>query len=293
MPNILITGSNSFVGRNFINLSKFRNIEEVSLLDKKPEEINFENFDIILHLAAIVHQSSKIPDSLYFKVNRDLVIQVAEHAKKSGVRQFIFLSTVKVYGEYKPGESPWNEHSKCFPEDAYGRSKFEAENSLKKLEDSNFIVTVIRTPLVYGIGVKANMFNMIKLVDRFSILPFGKINNRRSFTSVENLVALIDRVIEKKASGLFLALDEKPLSTTQLVQMIAKCLNKRIFLISIPGFFIKAGRLIVPKIFDRLYGSFEMDNSYTVKTLDFKPKVSTDEGIGKMVTAYKNSEWTI
>lgn len=293
MSNILITGAGSFVGRNCIKYSKFQDIEEVSLLDKKPEEINYQHVDVILHLAAIVHQSKKIPDSQYFKVNRDLVVRVAEQARKSGVRQFVFLSTVKVYGKYKPGELPWNEHTKCFPDDAYGKSKYEAENELRKLENPDFTVTIIRTPLVYGIGVKANMLSMIKLVNKFSVLPFGKINNRRSFTSVENLVALIDLVIQKRASGIFLALDEKPLSTTDLVKIIAKSMDKKIYLIPVPQILIKIGRVIYSRIFERLYGSFEMDNSYTVNTLGFKPKVTPEEGIGKMVQAYKSIHWSI
>ena len=124
---ILITGSHSFVGTNFINHSKFKTIEEVSLFNYEPGKSGFYNYDVILHLVAIVHQKATIPEAEYFRVNRDLTLQVAREAKQAGVKQFIFLSTVKVYGAFRTSSEPWNESSDCFPEDAYGRSKYEAE----------------------------------------------------------------------------------------------------------------------------------------------------------------------
>jgi UDP-glucose 4-epimerase len=290
MVRILITGSNSFIGKNFIQHSKNRNVEEISLFDTKPEDINFSRYDIIIHLVAIVHQSKRIHENQYYKINRDLCLRIAEHAKKAGVKQFIFMSTVKVYGEFIPDSGPWNEDSLCFPEDSYGKSKYEAELALRQMEDSGFIVSIIRTPLVYGAGVKANMLSILRLVDKFPILPLAKINNIRSFTSAENLVAFIDRIIEKKASGIFIAMDGKPLSTTDLINYISRFLDKKVLLFGMPDIFVRIGTLLIPKIFDRLYGSFEMDNSATLKTLDFKPLFTTEQGIEKMVLAYKDKK---
>ncbi|TFH38809.1 MAG: NAD-dependent epimerase/dehydratase family protein, partial [ANME-2 cluster archaeon] len=156
---ILITGENSFVGRNFLKYSKFNNVEEISLLKNRPEVIDFGKFDIVIHLAAIVHQSRRISEKEYFLINKDLSLKVAEYAKKANVRQFIFLSTVKVYGKFIPGSEPWSENSLCHPDDSYGKSKFEAEKALRELEDQDFIISVIRSPLVYGEGVKANMLS--------------------------------------------------------------------------------------------------------------------------------------
>ena len=290
MTRILITGANSFVGKNYIDNSKNRNVEEISLFGTKPEDINFSRYDIVIHLVAIVHQSKRIHENQYYKINRDLCISVAEYAKKAGVKQFIFLSTVKVYGEFIPNSGPWHEDSLCFPEDSYGKSKYEAELALRQMEDTGFIVSIIRTPLVYGAGVRANMLSILRLVDKFPILPLAKVNNIRSFTSAENLVAFIDRIIEKKASGIFIAMDEYPLSTTDLVNYISRYLDKKVLLFGIPDIFVRIGTFLIPKIFDRLYGSFEMDNSATLKTLDFRPPFSTEEGIKKMVVAYKNNK---
>jgi UDP-glucose 4-epimerase len=290
MNRILITGAGSFVGRNFIDNSGNKNVDEISLFDKKPEDIDFINYDIVIHLVAIVHQSRRIKDDRYFKINRDLCLEVAEHASRGGVKQFIFLSTVKVYGEFIPNSGPWNEDSVCLPEDSYGKSKYEAELALRKMESPDFIVSIIRTPLVYGVGVKANMLSILRLVDRFPVLPLAKVNNKRSFTSAENLVAFIDRIIERRASGIFIAMDEKPLSTTDLVYLISRYLNKRVFLFRMPEFIVEAGKSLIPKIFDRLYGSFEMDNSKTLRELDFKAPLSTEEGIENMVIAYKQNK---
>lgn len=289
MDRILITGAGSFVGRNFIDNSVYKSVDEISLFDNKPEDIDFSNYDIVIHLVAIVHQSKRIKDDKYFKINRDLCLEIAEHARNGGVKQFIFLSTVKVYGEFIPNSGPWNEVSSCLPEDSYGKSKYEAEVALRKMETTNFIVSIIRTPLVYGVGVKANMLSILKLVDRFPVLPLAKVNNKRSFTSAENLVAFIDRIIERRVSGIFIAMDEKPLSTTDLVILISRYLNKRVFLFRMPEFIVKAGKYLIPKIFDRLYGSFEMDNSKTLQELNFKAPLSTEAGIEKMVIAYRQN----
>ncbi len=290
MYKILITGANSFVGRSYLKSSDNKYVDEISLIENKPEEIDFSSYDTIIHLAAIVHQSRKIPDSEYYRVNRDIAIDVAKRAKESGVKQFIFLSTVKVYGDFNAESGPWTETSECHPEDPYGKSKYEAEIELRKLEDENFTVSIIRTPLVYGKDVRANMLSIMKLVDKLPILPFGKVQNKRSFTYVKNLVGFIDRIIEKRASGVFLAMDSEPLSTTDLVKLIAKYLDKKRILIRIPKFLTGMSKNFIPNIFERLYGSFEMENSITLNKLDFQPEYSSEEGIKEMVTVYLDNK---
>jgi nucleoside-diphosphate-sugar epimerase len=283
MTKILITGSQSFVGTNFRNHSKFNEIDEVALFNYEPGKINFSEYDVILHLVAIVHQKATIPEAEYFRVNRDLTLQIAREAKQAGVRQFIFLSTVKVYGAFRTNSDPWNESSACFPEDAYGRSKYEAEKALRALNDDLFTVSIIRTPLVYGEGVRANMASLVKLVKQSIILPFKGIHNKRNYTSAENLVAFIDRIIEEKIPGVFIAMDRKAISTTELVKMISENLDKKTILFKMPDLLIKFGMFVFPKFFDRLYGSYEMDNSKTLQTLDFEPPVTTREGIKRMI----------
>ena len=286
MIRVLITGVNSFVGANFCKYSEFKSIDEVSLLDKRPEDINYGNYDVVLHLAAIVHQSRKIVDEEYFRVNRDLCLKVAEQAKKAGIKQFVFLSTLKVYGGFVNSLELRNENSECYPNDAYGKSKYAAEIGLKKLEDQNFTVSIIRTPLVYGEGVKANMINLVKLVDKLPILPLGKIENRRNFTFAANLVGYIDKIIEKRASGVFIAMDEKAYSTTALINYISKSLGKKVRLFKLPGILLNFLYFFIPDKLDKLFGSFEFENNNTKRVLNYKPTFSTEEGIRKMVNFY-------
>jgi nucleoside-diphosphate-sugar epimerase len=293
MNRILITGRQSFVGINYIKYSKFKRIDTVSLLNYTPERVPFHNYDTVLHLIAIVHQPRLTDKNEYFKINRDLCIRVAELAKEGGVKQFVFLSTIKVYGKYRDGSKKWNEHSECFPDDAYGQSKYEAEEALKKLNDENFVVSIVRTPLVYGEGVKANMKNIIKLISRFKILPFKNTNNKRHFTAAENLVAFIDRIIDMRIPGTFIAMDQKPVSTEELVKLISKCMNRKIYLFKLPDILLKIGILLLPSIFERLYGSFEIDNSETLKKLDFTPVVSFEEEIKKMVVSIHSTDHSL
>lgn len=286
MSKILLIGANSFVGKNYQKYSQNEVIDEVSLLGKEPESINYQGYDAILHLVAIVHQTKAIPEEEYFHVNRDLAVRTAMAAKAAGVKQFVFLSTVKVYGDSQPREGIWNEASECFPDDSYGKSKYAAEIALKELEDKSFNVSIVRTPLVYGEEVKANMLNLINIIRKFPILPLGNIKNRRSFTSVRNLTAYIDRIIEKRASGVFIAKDLKDLSTTELVKVISNTIGKRVYLLPIPVFMASLCMKIYPKIFSRLFGNYFFENEATIRALQFTPPETIEEGLRNMIKSY-------
>lgn len=289
MPNILITGSNSFIGNNFRKFSKYKDVKFVSLRYILPDQINFEEIDVVLHLAAIVHSVQKADCGEYYRVNRDLTLAVARSAKKAGVKQFIFLSTVKVYGDFPTGSYPFQEDSLCTPTDHYGKSKYEAELGLKKLECKDFAVSIIRTPIVYGDLTKANMFKLIRLVDRFPILPFAHSENKRCYTYIENLVGFIDRIIELGITGTFITKDNNSLSTTDLVSHLAYYLGKNPILFRWPEYLIRLGIRYLPEYFERLYGSFELNNSFTKNSLDYDPPFSTEDGISKMIANYKMS----
>jgi len=292
MPRILITGANSFIGTNFRRFSQFKEIDEISLIGVDPQSIDFTPYDVILHLAALVHQSGNIPVSEYYKVNRDLALKVAEKAKQAGVSQFILLSTVKVYGRFLPGSEPWTEDSPCNPEDVYGRSKYEAEQALKKFQAHRFNVAIIRTPLVYGDGVKANMLKLIRLVCKLRILPFEGIQNKRAYTYTENLIGFIDRIIENKRNGVFIAMDDEPVSTTFLIRQIASALDRKVILLKLPNILKRIGWKILPGYFNRLFGSIELDNTRTKEILDFRPQYTTGQGIKRMIESLQKKKFS-
>ncbi len=287
---LAITGSSGFVGTNFIRQVKDFQIKEIDLLTQNVDEIDFTGVDSVLHLAALVHQMKGAPEEQYFKINRDLALDVAQKAKSQGVKQFVFMSTAKVFGESTTDKPAWDENSECNPQDAYGKSKLEAERLILGLQDEHFKVAIVRSPLVYGVGVKANMYNLVKLTDKFPILPLGGIKNRRSMVYVGNLVALHEHIIKTQARGIFIAGDAQPLSTTELTRKIATALGKNRMLLSIPFIFRSILKKVKPMIFERLFGSLEMDNSSTNIRLGFNPPYTTDQGIAEMVAWYKQNK---
>lgn len=288
MPRILIIGKGSFIGSNFINKSNYKDIVEVDVKNTKPEDLNLSGFDVIIHLAAIVHQTNRITLDEYQKVNCDLPFKIAKIAKNSGVKQFVFISTSKVYGDFSKGQKAWTELSACNPKDGYGISKLNAENKLLALGSDSFCVSVIRTPLVYGPGVKANMLQLIKLIDNFPILPFGVDSNCRSLSFVLNIVAFIDKVIELERGGIFIAKDTDSPSIKELSKFISGSLGKSRFVFYPGKLFLTLINIFLPGYYERLYGSAILDNSETLKIIDFKPPFSTEEGVKITVEYYKN-----
>jgi len=283
---ILVSGASGFIGSFFIKTNIKDQIIPVDLQLNDISSFNFKGNDVLLHCAALVHQVKSVPEKEYFKINSDLTFKVAQKAKEEGVKHFIFLSTIKVYGESTTGKSPWSETSECSPVDAYGRSKLDAEKRIMALRDKKFKISIIRSPLVYGIGVKANMLNLIKLIDSFPVLPFANINNKRSFVYVGNLISLINHIVRKGTVGIYIARDDKTLSTTDLALLLSKALNKRRLLISIPEMFKKIVSSILPSFYDRLWGSLEVNPSYGWKRIGFKPPFPVKHGIDEMVKWY-------
>ncbi len=285
--NVLITGHTGFVGSNFLSKSHDFKCIGCDLLIHKVSEIDFKGVDTVLHLSALVHQMKGAPEELYFEVNRDLAFNVAKRAKELGVKQFILMSTSKVYGESSSKNSYWDETSTCNPTDPYGKSKLEAERLICDIADENFKVAIIRSPLVYGVGVKANMLNLVKLIDKFPLLPLGGIQNSRSMVYIGNLIALIDNIINQQVSGIFIAGDQSPLTTTRLVQYISCGLEKKRFFFKLPYLIIKLAGVIKPTFVARLFGSLVLDNSNTNKILKFTPPFTSEEGVIEMVKWYK------
>ncbi|MEN5407413.1 NAD-dependent epimerase/dehydratase family protein [Aliarcobacter butzleri] len=278
---LLITGSNGFIGNYFINNYKSKyNIKTFSFLKDDINTLDCNTIDIVFHVSALVHQMGGASVNEYEKINVIQTIELAKKAKESGAKHFVFMSTVKVYGE--ESNSKYTENTVCNPEDDYGKSKLKAEQELQKLEDENFKISIIRTPIVYGYGVKANIKNLINLVNKVPVLPFGKIKNKRSMVYIGNLCHLVDEIIIQKKSGIFLASDDEPLSTTRLIELIAKNLHKKVYLIKVP-FFESLLKIVKPSFHKRLYGSLEVDNRITKEKLNLKNPYSVEDGIRLMI----------
>ncbi|RXJ90614.1 epimerase [Arcobacter sp. CECT 8983] len=281
MNKLIITGSSGFIGSYFINNYKKKyDIKTFSFRNSDINSLDYNNIDVVVHLSALVHQMGGASCEEYEKINVTQTFELANKAKQFGVKHFIFMSTVKVYGEEADGS--YTENTICQPEDQYGKSKLKAEIELKKLENKNFKISIIRTPIVYGYGVKANIKSLVNLVNKISLLPFAKIENKRSMVYIGNLCHLVDEVIKQQKSGIFLASDDKPLSTTKLIELIAKSLDKKLYLIKVP-FFENLLKSLKPSFHKRLYGSLEVDNSITKEKLNLKNPYTVDEGIALMI----------
>lgn len=278
---ILLTGARGFIGSYFQeNYAQKYTIQPFSFLNNCLESLDIKEVDIVIHLSALVHQISGASDESYETINVKQTLQLAYKAKENSVRHFIFMSTVKVYGA--ENNIPYSETSLCNPKDAYGRTKLKAEKELQKLETVDFIVSIIRTPIVYGYGVKANMQNLMKMIDYTSFLPFANIYNKRSFVYIGNLCALIDAIIQMSKGGVFLAGDDDMLSSTELIELIAQEKNKKLILVRVP-FFALFLKWIKPSFYQRLFENLTVDNTQTKEILDFQNPYSIRDGIKLMV----------
>ena len=281
MKSILMTGANGFLGSYFKSRYAYKyNIQTFSFLQDDSKSLDVEGVDVVVHLSALVHQMDGADKKEYERVNVTQTLDLARKSKESGVKHFVFMSTVKVYGEET--DAAYSETTECKPEDEYAKSKLKAERELLKLESDDFKVSIIRTPIVYGYGVKANIKNLIGLVQKVPVLPFGGIQNRRSMVYVGNLCHMMDVIIQQEANGLFLASDDRAVSTTELIELIANALDKKIYLIKMP-FFESLLKLIKPSFYKRLYGSLEVDNTITREKLNLVNPYSVEEGMKFMV----------
>jgi len=277
---VLVTGANGYVGSSFIDLYNDKyNFQKFSLLSEKLEDINFLDIGIVIHCAALVHQKIEQSYSKYNEINVIYPVKLAKIAKSNGVKQFIFMSSIAVYGE---DLEMLNENISCNPITSYGKSKLEAEKQLLGLSDENFVVSIIRPPMVYGRNAPGNIDSLVKLLKKTPIVPLGKIENKRSFINIGNLCYLVEELIMQKQSGVFLASDDEPISTSKLIELISKNLDKKVYLIKVP-FFESLLKIVKPSFHKRLYGSLQVDNSITKKKLNLSNLYSVQEGIELMI----------
>lgn len=281
--SILITGSGSYVGTNLIEWlnqqHKQCEIEELSVRGEEWKKKDFSKFDSVIHVAGIAHVSTDPKmEEKYYKVNRDLTIEVAEYAKNRGVRQFIFMSSIIVYGDSSSNKRVIDRNTIPKPSNFYGDSKLQAEEGIKLLEDENFKVAVIRPPMIYGKNSKGNY---PKLVKAAQILPvFPDFDNERSMLHIDNLSEFLRLIVENKESGLFFPQNERYVNTSEIVQIIAEASGKRIRLIKIfnPIVRLMIGRVnIVNKVFGNLIYDMsisEYKENYQISKLEDSVKKS-------------------
>lgn len=288
---ILITGAKGFVGRALCQSLKDFDVVQAGRDDWLS---SLASIDCVIHLAARVHvfkEVAKDPLAEYREVNVEKTLDLARQSASLGVKRFVFVSSVKVNGELTEKDISFRADDIPNPQDPYGVSKLDAEIGLMQLaKKTEMEVVIVRPPLVYGPGVKANFLSMIKILDKGIPLPFGNVRNKRSLVYVDNLVDLLIRLIDHpKAPGqVFLVSDDHDVSTTALLKSMSFALGKKTLLIPVPVFLLQAIFFLMGKssLSQRLLGSLRLDISKTKEILDWTPPVSFEEGIKRTAMSF-------
>ena len=259
MPKkILITGANSYVGTSFEKyMSQWPDeyqIDTIDMIDGSWREKSFAGYDVVFHVAGIAHVSAdpKLKD-LYYKINRDLAIETAEKAKREGIKQFIFMSSMIIYGADEPigKEKIITRETKPAPADFYGDSKLQADLAIQEMDDKNFRVAIMRPPMIYGPGCKGNFPKLLKLAKYAFVFP--DIKNRRSMLYVENLSIFLKSVIDFVKTGIYFPHNDEAVSTTQIVTTYRAAKHKHTIKINMPHMLIKLMSNIA--ICNKIFGS--------------------------------------
>jgi nucleoside-diphosphate-sugar epimerase len=315
-PQVLVTGSTGFIGRALLVRLGAENLHITATVrnniknafDKNVKVIHvgeltssldwrraLEGVNVVIHLASRVHiMSDRARDSSdeYRRINVNATINLAHQAAEVGVRRFIYLSSIKVNGEFtEPGEV-FTAEDTPLPQDPYGVSKLHAELGLRAIASKTGMeVVIIRPPLVYGPGVKANFLRMMRWLSRPIPLPLGAINNLRSFVALDNLVDLIVRCIDHPgaANQIFLVSDGEDISTTSLLYRMGNALGNPARLIPVPTSWLHFFGTLLGRqaIVGRLCLSLQVDILKTRKLLDWSPPINMDEGLRRVTRDFK------
>lgn len=241
MKKVLITGANSYIGTSFENWIKENNVDittdTLDMIGEGWKSYDFSSYDVVFHVAGIAHADvGKVTEeqkALYYKVNADLTAECAGKAKVEGVKQFIFMSSMIVYGESAGiGQTKViTKDTPLTPANFYGDSKVKAEEALQLLTDENFKVVILRPPMIYGKGSKGNYPLLAKMARKLPFFP--NVDNQRSMLYVGNLCKFISLMIKNEENGIFFPQNAEYVRTSDMVQAIAKAHGKKIRLIKI------------------------------------------------------------
>jgi len=311
---VLLTGATGFVGRGVLARLRQENDVEVRVAQRGraapwPEGVEVAQIDglsvaqswdealqgveVVIHCAARVHvmdEQAADPLAGFRAVNVEATRHLAQQAAAAGVTRFVFVSSIKVNGEETAAGRPFTANATARPQDAYGQSKLEAEQALFAIAaQTGLEVVVVRPPLVYGPGVKANFASLMRALQRRLPLPFGAIDNRRSLVARDNLVDLLLCCARHPAAAgqVFLVSDGEDLSTAQLCRGLSQALGVRPRLLPVPPALLRLlGRLTGrSQQVQRLLGSLQVDISATCRRLDWRPPVRVEQALRETAQA--------
>ena len=309
MTKIILTGGSGFLGSHLLQHNAFydalvigrnrpsrcRHFRPLSLDVESDLSAELKGYDIVVHVAGrahIMNEESSNPISEFRKINTSGTLNLARQAAQAGIKRFIFISSIKVLGENTCLGVPFKSSDSLNPQDPYSVSKAEAEVGLTEIaKESDMDIVIIRPPLIYGNGVKGNFLSLMKIITFKFPLPLGKIKNKRSLVCVENLVDLIVTCLDhpNAKNKCFLVSDGRDLSTSDLLFAVAIAGGYRPWIFRCPHFlsFLFLRLLGKRGIYDRLYGSMQVDIDYTKTQLDWCPPFKVENSLIKCWINFK------
>ena len=309
MNKIFVTGASGFIGeavckalsdlkysvcgavRNKDIISQLPNVKYVSIGDiaLNPDWKNLlAGYDCVIHCAALVEQNNQISNKIYGQINVECTKKLAEQCIIAGVKKFIFLSSISVLGQHTEYNKPFTHSNKANPKGGYAQSKYEAEKKLLEINAKNSLeVTIIRPPMIYGLKTTGTMNRIIKILNFGVPLPFGLINNKKSFISIDNLVNILICCIKHPnlKGKVFLVCDGEDMSTLEFFKNISDSIGCPLRLFPFPIFLLKFFGSILGKTneINKLIKNLQIDDNYTRDILNWKPSQSVKDGIRKMI----------
>ena len=291
MKRVLITGAGSYVGesvRSYI-LQTCGNEFEIDAVDTFGEnwkKADYTKYDVVYHVAGIAHVNADPKmEPLYYKVNRDLTIAVARHAKEAGVKQFIFMSSMIVFHEsQKLGTEVLTKDTTPCPNGFYGDSKLQAENGLKELASPAFKVCILRPPMIYGPNSKGNFLRLGWLATKTPVFPLW--HNQRSMLYIDNLAEFVKQVILREMDGTFYPQNRELADTVEIVKFFAKKYNHKIWFSRLFNPFVWLGSFIIQPL-NKMFASYYYDPSMSVMDFDYQ-LVSQEESFQKLEVSESN-----
>ena len=262
MKRVLITGAGSYIGVNVENWLKrtpdLFQVESVDTFGDNWKQADYSQYDVVYHVAGIAHVNADPKmEPLYYKVNRDLTIEIARHAKAAGVKQFIFMSSMIVFHEsQKLGEEMLTIDTKPEPNGFYGDSKLQAEMGLKELESDTFKVCILRPPMIYGPNSKGNFLRLGWLATKTPIFPAW--HNKRSMLYVDNLAECVKQLVLLEKSGTYYPQNKELADTVEIVKFFAEKYNHKMWVSRVFNPFVWLGSFFLQPL-NKMFASYYYD----------------------------------
>ena len=289
MKKVLVTGAGSYVGENvrkyILSTSSDFQIDAVDTMVDNWKKADYSQYDVVYHVAGIAHVNADPKmEALYYKVNRDLTIEVAKHAKTAGVKQFIFMSSQIVFHESQSLKTEvLTASTKENPNGFYGDSKLQAELGIKPLEDENFKVCILRPCMIYGPNAKGNFPRLAKLACKTPIFPCW--HNKRSMLYIDNLAEFVKQAVLRELSGTYYPQNRELADTVEIIRFFAKAAGHRIWITRLLNPFVWLGSFVLQPI-NKMFATYYYDPEMSKTDFDYQ-LVSFEESLKRVAESIK------